>query len=367
MGLIAFIISVTGLGILSSYKGDWQRGLPAVALLEWQILFAFIACLATFLIESKTNFFEDPRFDFFICIAIWLCASVLWLSQPVVPNASALKPREPNFEVYPFNDAQVYDEFAQSALVGNGFGDDKIPQRPLYVVFLMLSHVLVGQNYNDVIFFQTLVFALFPVLLYLFGREFFGRPIGISIALFAILRDFISNFVSPFTGNLSYSKLYLSEIPTAIFLILFLLIGVRWIKAGFPLFSGFLLGGILGVAMLIRTQVIVALPVIILFGFLARPKKLRTLIKNAFLMVITITLVVSPWLWRNWKLTGEFIFDSPESQTANLALRYSRLNGVEPEIMPLPGESNVEYVARLNQIAKNCDCIQSIGCRLGGL
>ena len=70
------------------------------------------------------------------------------------------------------------------------------------------------------IMLQSLVFALFPVLLYLFGREFFGRPIGISIALLAILRDVTSNLVSPFTGNLSYSKVYLSEIPTAMLLIL---------------------------------------------------------------------------------------------------------------------------------------------------
>lgn len=365
LGLITFIVSVTRLGILSSYKGDWQRGLPAVALLEWQILLAFIACFAMFLIESKTKIVEIPHFDLFFCFVIWLCASVLWLSQPVIPNAAALKPREPNFEVYPFNDAQVYDEFAQSALVGNGFGDDKIPQRPLYIVFLIVSHVLVGQNYNNVIFFQTLVFALFPALLYLFGREFFGRPIGISIALFAILRDYISNFVSPFTGNLSYSKLYLSEIPTAILLILFLLVGIRWIKTGFPIYLGFLLGGVLGTAMLIRTQVIVALPVIILFAFLTHPKEIKPLIKSAFLMVITIALVISPWLWRNWKLTGEFIFDSPESQTANLALRYSRLNGVEPEIMPLLGESNVEYIARLNQIAKNAIVSNPLGAAWG--
>ena len=117
--------------------------------------------------------------------------------------------------------------------------------------------------------------------------------------------------------------------------------------------------------MLIRTQVIVALPVIILFAFLARPKEIKPLIKSVFLMVITIALVVSPWLWRNWKLTGEFIFDSPESQTANLALRYSRLNGVEPEIMPLPGESNVEYVARLNQIAKNAIVSNPLGAAWG--
>jgi len=353
LGLITFIVSVTGLGILSSYKGDWQRGLPAVPLLEWQILLACIFCFAMFLLESKTKIIEIPRLDVWICIAIWLITSVFWLSQPVVPNASALKPREPSFEIFPFNDAQTYDEFAQSALVGNGFDDNQIPQRPLYIVFLVFSHVLVGQNYDNVIFFQTLVLALFPVLLYLFGREFFSRPIGISIAILAILRDYTSNLVSPFTGNLSYSKLYLSEIPTAILLILFLLVGVRWIKAGFPIFSGFLLGGILGSALLIRTQVIVALPVIILFAFLVRPKEIKSLIRNILLMVVTIALIVAPWLWRNWNLTGQLIFDSPESQTANLALRYSRLNGVEPEILPLSGESTAEYIARLNQIARD--------------
>jgi hypothetical protein len=365
LGLITLIISITGLGILSSYKGDWQRGLPAVALLEWQILLAFIACLGMFLIESNTKIIEIPHFDLYVCIAIWLCASALWLSQPVIPNASALKPRGPNYEIYPFNDAQVYDEFAQSALVGDGFGDNKIPQRPLYVVFLIFSHALVGQGYNSIIFFQTLVFALFPVLLYLFGREFFGRPIGISIALLAIFRDYISNFVSPFTGNLSYSKLYLSEIPTAILLILFLLVAARWIKSSFPIYLGFLLGGILGSAMLIRTQVIVALPLIVLFGFLARPKEVKPLIKSMLLMLITIAFVVTPWLWRNWKLTGEFVFDSPESQTINLALRYSRLNGVEPQALPLPGESNVEYIARLNQIAKDAITSNLLGAAWG--
>jgi hypothetical protein len=353
LGFTTFIVSITGLGILSNYKGDWQRGLPAVPLLEWQILLACIFCMAVFFAESKIKYFKTSRWDALVCIMIWLAASVLWLSQPVIPNASALKPREPNFEVYPFSDAQTYDGFAQSAMAGAGFGNNRIPQRPLYVVFLILSHILVGQNYNSVIVFQTLVFATFPVLLYLFGMEFFSRPIGISIALFAILRDYTSNFVSPFTGNISYSKLYLSEIPTTILLILFLLIGIRWVKTGFPLFSGFLLGGILGVALLIRTQVIVALPVIVLFAFLFRPREIKPLIKNILLMLAMVALIAAPWLWRNWDLTGELIFDNPESQTANLALRYGMLNGVTPEIMPLSNESTAEYSARLNQIAKD--------------
>jgi len=49
----------------------------------------------------------------------------------------------------------------------------------------------------------------------------------------------------------------------------------------------------------------------------------------------------------------ELMFDNPDSQTANLALRYSRLNGVEVDIMPQPGESNSEYNSRLMAIARN--------------
>ncbi len=349
--LVAGLITFTRLGIAPVNSGDWSRGLPAVPLLEWQIILASLFCLGMAVFESREKIIRTAYIDRWICLAIWLFTVGLWLSQPVIPNASALKPRAPNFEIYPFIDAQVYDQYAQSALIGNGFGTDEIPQRPLYIVFLTFAHVLVGQNYRNVIAFQSVVLAIFPVLLYLFGTEFFGRPIGISIALLAILRDYTSNIVSPFTGNLSYSKLYLSEIPTAIFLILFLLVGMRWIKAGFPLFSGYLLGGILGTAILIRTQVVVALPVIVLFALLVQTRKVQPLLRSVFFMLLTIALVVSPWFWRNWRITGKLMFDNPESQTINLALRYSRLNGIEPDVMPRPGESISDYDNRLKATA----------------
>jgi len=352
LGFLAAVVSFSGLGIAPLYRGDWSRGLPAVPLLEWQIILACLFCLAVMVIESRQNTKVKSHYDLWICLFIWLGAVFIWLSQPVVPNASALRPHEPNFEVYPFIDSQVYDGYAQSILIGNGLGNGKIPQRPLYIVFLAFLHLLAGQDYQNVIIVQSLVWAVFPVLLYLFGRDFFGRPIGVSMALLAILRDYTSNLVSPFTGNISYSKLYLSEIPTAIFLILFLFIGVRWVRAGYPLFLGFLMGGILGTGMLIRTQVIVALPVIFLFALLVDRKRIGPLVRSSFLMVLTIALVVSPWLWRNWRITGELIFDDPGSQTANLAMRYSRLNGVEVDIMPLPGESSTGYNDRLMSIAR---------------
>jgi hypothetical protein len=351
--LMAVVISFTGLGIVPSHDGDWSRGLPAVPLLEWQLVLACVLCLSVMFLEARERALQPARPDVWICLAIWALTVVFWTSQPVVPNSTALKPHEPNFEVYPFTDAQTYDEFSQSVLVGNGFGEDNIPQRPLYIVFLVFAHVLVGQEYTQVVFLQSVLFAVFPVLLYLLGTELVGRPVGIAIALLAVLRDFTSNLVSPFTGNISYSKLYLSEIPTAIFLILALLVAIRWIKTGFPPSLGFFLGGILGAGILIRTQTIVALPVILLFALPIRRATIIALGKSVFIMLLTIAVMISPWLWRNWQMTGEIIFDSPESQTANLALRYGRLNGMQPDITRQAGESSSEYNARLNGMARD--------------
>ena len=360
LGLTTIYISRTRMGIETIYKGDWARGLPAVPLLEWQILLACLFCFLMIFIESNPRLLKIQHLDFRMALTIWAFTVALWLSQPVVTNTVALEPLEPNFEIYPFNDSQTYDEYAQSLLIGNGFGG-RIPQRPLYIAFLAGLHFFVGQDYEKMIFLQTFVFALLPVLLYLFGREFFGRPIGISVALLAALRDVTSNLVSPFTGNVSYSKLYLSEIPTAMLLILFLWIGIRWIRSGFPAFLSFLMGGVLGIAMLIRTQVVVAVPVILLIAFLCEPKKLKLLFRNTALMMTILLLIIAPWLWRNWRLTGSLIFDSPESQTINLALRYSRINGVEPDALPFPGETNTEYTLRLEKIARDAIISNPLG------
>jgi hypothetical protein len=73
--------------------------------------------------------------------------------------------------------------------------------------------------------------------------------------------------------------------------------------------------------------------------------------KNALLAFVAILIVMSPWLWRNWKMTGELVFENPVSQMSNLALRYNRVNGVDVDNMPLLGETSADYNARLTELA----------------
>jgi len=348
VGLLAIFVMVTGLGIVPDETGDW--GLPAVALLEWQILLACLCCLALLFVEAGGGVHKIPRLDLWVSIAVWLGTVLLWLSQPVNPAFSALPPRAPNYEVYPFFDAQVYDEHAQAILIGNGMQGGEIPSRPLYIVFLAFLHMLVGQDYDRVIAAQSVVLALFPVGLYWMGKEFYGRPVGVAMALLAALRDYTSNIAAPFTYALSYSKLYLSEIPVAISLVLFILVAMRWARNNYPGFSAFLAGGILGVGIMIRTQAVMALPVVLLIAWLMDRKQIVHILRGAILILVAIGLVVSPWIWRNWQNTGQLIFDSPQTQTINLALRYSNLNGVAVDVSRGPRESNAEYNDRLIRI-----------------
>jgi hypothetical protein len=351
LGGLAVFIALTGLGLVPDKTGEW--GLPGVALLEWQIVLACIACVLTLLLETKTKATENKYLDVLISVGIWGGILLLWLSQPVIPNFSALPPRAPNFEVYPFSDTQVYDEFAQSLLIGNGLKGNEIPPRPLYIVFLAFLHLIVGQDYNNVIAAQSVFLALFPVALYWVGKELYGRPVGVAIALLAGLRDYTSNIAAPLSNALSYSKLYLSEVPVALALAVFTYLAIRWARTNHSAFLAFVAGGALGIGILIRTQAVVALPVILFVAWLADRKKFYPILRGALLMVAAVILMTSPWLIRNWTITGKLIFDSPFTQTINLAQRYSRINGIEADAIRRPGETNIEYNDRLLDIFKD--------------
>jgi len=345
LGALAIFIAITRLGISPDKTGEW--GLPGVPLLEWQVLLACIVCVLTLILEVKAEAIRIKHLDFWISVGIWSGVLLLWLSQPVNPSFSALPPRAPNFEVYPFSDAQVYDEFAQSLLIGNGLKGNEIPPRPLYIVFLAFLHFIVGQEYSHVIVAQLLFLAFFPVAVYWIGKELYGRPLGIAIALLAGLREYTSNIAAPFTNALSYSKLYLSEVPVAILLVIFTFLAIRWARTNHPNFLAFMAGGVLGIGIMIRTQAVVAFPVLLFIALLTDRKKFYPILRGALLMMLAVILVTSPWLWRNWKNTGKLIFDSPFTQTINLAQRYSRMNGIEADAIRKPEESSIEYNDRL--------------------
>ena len=242
-------ISTTKLGITRYNDGSW--GEPTTPLLEWQIMLALIASLTFIGLENKWKWLKNDRVS---ALFIYIFTCGLWISQPIVPGFFATPPRAPNFEIYPFSDALIYAQYAQSALVGNGFMWPDVPTRPLYITFITWLHAIGGQSYPSVILLQTLVLATFPVVLYLLGKELTGRPLGLGMALLATFRDLTANLAAPFALNYTYTKLFFSEIPAALLISLFLLVVLRWMRQDKPIWHALLAGGLLGLSSLIRLQ-----------------------------------------------------------------------------------------------------------------
>jgi hypothetical protein len=336
------VIAVTKTGITP--VDNW--GGPAVPFWGWQILIILLVigiCVLFPGLTSKIN----PKW---IPLGIYILTVVLWLSQPVNAAFTATPPRAPNFEIYPFSDPQFYAQYAQSALIGQRFSWPEVPTRPFYVAFLTWLHLLGNQNYNNVIFLQTLVLAFFPVSLYILGNEIGGRSLGLSLSILTVFRDINSNLAAPFGDNVTYSKLFLSELPAALLISLVTLLTIRWMRrANHPLWYPLLIGGILGAATLIRLQSFILITVIILLAVLTISNK-KQLWKGISLLIFALAVTITPWIIRNYFAAGGLVLDNPISQTMTMARRWSGSTGNEA-IPQLPGENEAQYSSRLTKMA----------------
>lgn len=344
--VIVMLVFYTRWGIAPSRDGSF--GNPPTPLLEWQIVLAVVIGATAMLTESH---WKLKRLDVFLFLLIYLLTCFLWLSDPLIPGSFATPPRAPNFEPYPFSDPLIYAQYSQSALVGGGFQWPDVPTRPLYVMLLTWMYASVGQSYAHIIFMQTLLLAIFPAALYLLGSELGSRPAGLMLGLLAAFRDVTTNHAAPFASNYSYSKLLLSEMPAALFLVIFTILTIKWIKAPKQNWYFLVIGAVLGLATLIRLQSAVLLaPMAFMTIFpLLRSRRFEWL-RGVILIALGVMLTFSPWLVRNYLATGGLVVDNPISQSMTFARRWSGDNG--NTIFPqFSDETTAQYVSRMNGIA----------------
>jgi len=117
-------------------------------------------------------------------------------------------------------------------------------------------------------------------------------------------------------------------------------------------------GGILALTMLIRIQVVLLLPgvlLVIMIAFWARKKQFAV---SALLFLVGMACVLIPWLWRGQQTSGSLSFAeaAQESQIGLIGVRYS-LN-LDPALgATLPGESSSQYSKRM--LSRAIDFIRS--------
>ncbi|HLF89394.1 MAG TPA: glycosyltransferase family 39 protein [Anaerolineales bacterium] len=361
-GLLTGVIAVTRIGILpprNSWGAGWgDPGVPILSGQSFLVIGIGLICWGFFAWARRLRlgWFEASfsKGDWIIVLLIWGLAAISWSNVSFETNWFAPTPRPPNFERFPYSDAALHDVTAQNLLAGEGlrWGTYRIPRRPLYALLLAAFHALVGQEYDRVIQLQVVLLALFPVVVYLLGTALHHRVSGIVGAGLIIFREINAISLSD-TINVSHSKLMMSDLPAALLVCTFTLLCVLWLQKteqhrAWPLIGG----GVLGLTMLVRTQVFLLMfvPLAVNGWICLRGGQIRRWVRSTGWMCVGVFLAISPWLWRNWQLTGGLAFEETEAQLGLIASRLSP----SPDAFPLnllPGENEAEYANRMTHQA----------------
>lgn len=353
LGLI--IVAITGWGINPERVSIITLGTP---LLEGQVWYAIgmltlmiTAAYTWGCIPEESRPILRGKADLIISFTIWLAAVLLWMSLPLPKNNYFAPPvQAPNYEVYPFSDAEQYD--LNSMYVFFGSLKDFVVSKPLYVTLLALFHTIAGLRYDRIILLQTLLVAFFPVVLYFIGKELHSRIGGIAIAMFAILRE-ITAIQATNMANVSNTKLLLSDMFAALLASLLVLVLIRWFKTDGKKVGGheFILGGLIGAFILTRIQTMVLVPFALMVVVIRYFQNLKPMALSALVLLFSVGLVITPVLLRNHAITGVYWVDNPSSSTA-LSKMMTKGLVVEEEI-PIettpdePFQQNVSVVSLL--------------------
>ena len=376
--LLWALIALTRLGLTPDQIGWDPPGVPVLAVQVWlaSLIGLLFLGLDHFVNASKLSRFLLP--DVIVSLLIWGAAAFFWSQQPMAPDYFVLTPQEPNFELYPYSDAATHDVLAQRLLIGEGFPG--VARKPLYVIFLALLHSLSGQSYEGVALLQVMVIALIPVFIYWLTKSLHHRVSGIIAAVLIILREKNAIVLSGQIG-VSHAKLLMSDLPAVLGVVLLTWMIVAWLskpqtRQVYPLG----VGGIFGLLLLIRPQIVVLLPAVaLLILILSRSpikfvvgdlspdtgtevpttSKFRDLffcrpalgLQNLALMALGLGLTLGPWLWRSYQLTGEFVINDP-NQNAFLTQQYSLTPGYG-RVKRLPSEPDGEYTQRVDEYLTN--------------
>lgn len=309
---VGAIAAVTGLGIRPDRMGWYEPGAP---LLAGQIASALLVAVFLSLAEGKLSISQKQSIwlDMIVAVLIWAAAFGIWMHQPLQVSYFSPEPRAPNNEIYPYSDAAYYTSIAQSVIIGDGYLKGQSVPRPLYILFLALVQTLQGPGYGGMIRAQTLVLALFPVVLYFIGRELKNRTLGVLLASLEIMRE-VNAIWATADIQVSNSKLLLSELPTALgisLLILLLLLALKNKRWSSPWI--FAAGGVLGCIMLIRTQAIILSAAVAFCLFCGMSGSLTKRLRPVILFALGFLLCISPWLARNYGTYHKIVFDKPDS------------------------------------------------------
>lgn len=292
--LVWLLISFTGLGLRFREDYWYPAGVPVLGL---QLLFAVLAGLFAYWLESRLKNEHTNRLDILLCFGLWGITALIWAQQPLRHTYFMTGPYAPNDEIYPYSDAALFDSGSQFALIGQGLFNGQYFDRALYPALLTYLHAAFGQNTELLMGVQAILYAVFPVIAYLLGRLLYSRAVGVAAAALVTLRGL--NAIQAVTWiDLSNPKMMLTDFPTAIGIALMLLFVLLWSRDRARWHYLVWAGASLGMTLMLRIHVLLLLPFLLLWLFIVIGPRRRLWLAGAFLILGMLTATL-PWDIRN--------------------------------------------------------------------
>ncbi len=283
------LVAVTGLGIRQREDYWYTAGVPVLGL---QVLFS----LALGMIVQRLEGSLPRRFDWMACILLWAGTAYGWAGEPMRSNY--FMPDTAKNALYPYSDSALFDMASQFALIGQGLFNGQYFDRALYSALLTFLHALVGQDVESVLTAQAVVYAVFPALVYLLGRELHSRALGVAAAVLISLRGLNAIIAARWVDTAS-PKMMLTDFPTAIGVAIFMLFLLKWMKQPSRLPLAVWAGGSLGLTVMLRTHAFLLLPPVLLFVILYFRPRWKYAALGSLLLVLGMLTSTLPWDLRN--------------------------------------------------------------------
>ena len=310
--LIAWLAigSVIGLVIIFSGSGaSLPTNAPVPFLHILIVLFSvlFGAYLTKYLLGKSDWLDRIIHLDLIPFLILWVLAFLLWAKVDIEPNYFIDIPRPPNYEYSPTSDAGFYEIQAQRFLAGEGFEDQA--QHSLYGYLLSGLHWLGGNHFEDIYKLQITLLAVIPFLLFKLTNQLGPRFSGWMLAGLFILRERNALLLGD-SITVSNVQVLMTEPVTVLGVVLSIYLMVVWLKnpsqnRGFP----FLIGSVIGLVALFRVELLSLLIVYGLISLLVLKKSGRNWLYPTLITLVTISLVITPWIVRNYQKTGTISLD----------------------------------------------------------
>lgn len=291
--LTLILVQTTGLGIRQPEEYWFGTGVPVLGL---QVLCALTVGSLFLWLEPKLSAMQKSRLDWLLFFAAWAVSAWLWARQPLSPNY--FMPDTAKNPIYPYSDGATFDTGSQYALIGQGLFNSQYFDRALYSALLTFLHIFFGQDVTRVMAAQAALFAVFPAVTYLIGKEIHGRALGVSSAVLVSLRGLNAIITAKWIDTAS-PKMFLTDFPTAIGVALFILFLLQW--GNRPARVSWLVwaGGVFGLTLMIRTHVLVLLPVALFFIAITLRYRWKQVLLFSLALAMGWVTATLPWELRN--------------------------------------------------------------------